>query len=327
MSQNKSSLLKVIIFNVIIIICFSVFWLELEKSIRASYLQLNLLIILNIIVPIIFLIVGSSVVTILALTEDTPRWVKWVTSLAIGIGAFLCSSPPNLFGFAAAFLIFLASFYLFARTKYEAEDHLHIKIFHLSQTAGMAQFILAIIVATTLLAVSVAAPKIRRGGIVLPESFFNTQSPIISLAISLSGNKQADFSFFSAFSEFASDLYHTKLGSHGNELNPKDSSSLDKTLEKELNKLNPADSAALSKLLKQNTEKQINDIFKNKSNIVLGIYGLVLFLLLLIFKFPLMMLYGLATTVLYLLLKSLGIICIEEQMVEAHLVFLNKPFK
>ena len=198
--------------------------------------------------------------------------------------------------------MFFGSWWFFERNKSETQDHLQMKLWHLSFSGGIATHLYIIIIVISLLAVGHAGPEIRQNGIILPPSWFEPSSPLINI---VNRFYQIDIEGLS---------------------NPKNKDRLTTTevnyLAKQLEVEYQENDQTLD-LFRKKIEITLNLALKGSANLILFLYGLTIFMVLSIITLPLKILYAFSLCLLFYILKSLNLIKVEEHVVDVQQPFYN----
>lgn len=303
MARTKPSII-ILVFLMFLATSFSGwFWYEISASINTSYLNPEIYLIKNLLLPIVPLVIGISFLTILSLAQDTPIWARWILALAISLPVFFVS-PPNFIAAFAVLVMFVSTLWIMERVKVETEDHLRIKIVHLAMAGGIPQFFTAIIIVISLLAVSNIAASIKAEGIQIPKVWIEKSAPLI---LKITGLSQPN----------------EKQNIAREKLTPKNQILEIEKISKDLGVLLETQDS-FSDVIEKFLEQKIESIFRGSTSAILVFYGLTIFLILSIIRLSVIISFSLILEIIYLTLKSIHLIRIEEQTVEAHLPFLGK---
>lgn len=300
------------------------FWFEISLSIKASYLNPEIYLLKNLLLPIVPLVIGLSFLTILSIMQDVPAWAKWVTSLAISLPIFFVSSPPNAIAAFGALVMLIGSLWTMEKIKVETEDHLRIKIIHLSMAGGIPQLFLAVIIAISLLTVASIAPIIKARGIQIPPEWVAKSTPFILKISGVDAKANEPLLSNKKIDEYINTLPIDQQSAARQELYS--TTNQQKQLEEVSTNLGVLVEAndTMADVLQKFIQQKIEGIFKGSTSTILIFYGLTIFLILSIIRLPILIIFSGILLVIYLILKNLHIIQIEEQTVEAHLPFLGK---
>lgn len=303
MARTKPS---IIILMILIFLAASFsgwFWYEIAVSLKTSYLNPEIYLIKNLFLPIVPLVIGISFLVILSLAQNTPLWVKWILALTISLPVFFVSLPNSLAAFAVL-IMFMSILWIMERIKVETEDHLRIKIVHLAMAGGISQFFTAVMIVISLLAVSNIAASIKTDGIQIPKVWIEKSAPFI---IKITGLNQLN----------------KKQNIAQENLTPKNQVLEIEKISKDLGVLLETKDS-FSDVIEKFLEQKIQSIFQGSTSAILVFYGLTIFLILSIIRLPVIIIFSLVLSIIYLTLKSIHLIQIKEQTVEAHLPFLGK---
>lgn len=290
------------------------FWFEISLSIKASFLNPEIYLLKNLLLPIVPLVIGLSFLTILSIMQDVPAWAKWATSLAISLPIFFISSPPNAIAALGALVMLIGSLWTMEKIRAETEDHLRIKIIHLSMAGGIPQLFLAVIIAISLLAVGNIAPAIKARGIQIPPEWVEKSTPFI---LKISGIDAKTNEYINTLPVDQQSTARQELYSTTNQQKQLEEVSTNLGVLVEAND-------TMTDVLQKFIQQKIESIFKGSTSTILIFYGLTIFLILSIIRLPILIIFSGILLVIYLILKNIHIIQIEEQTVEAHLPFLGK---
>lgn len=302
MEQPRLLNLKVLVLLIPVILSFFWFWIELNRALDVSIVDPQISQIILLLVPIIPLILGLIFLAMQGILQNSPLWSKWLTITLISLPIFFISFPPNFIAVTATLLMFFGSWWFFERNKSETEDHLQLKIWHLSFSGGIATHLYIIIMVISLLAVANAGPEIKRNGIILPPSWFEPGSPLINMV-----NKF-----------YQTDIEGLTNPKNKNQLTPTEINYLAKQL-----KVDYQQDDDFLDLFRKKIEITLNSILKGSANLILFLYGLTIFMVLSIVTLPLKIIYALSLCLIFSILKSLNFIKIQERAVDAQQPFYN----
>lgn len=300
------------------------FWFEISLSIKASFLNPEIYLLKNLLLPIVPLVIGLSFLTILSIMQDVPAWARWITSLAISLPIFLVSSPLNTTAALGALVMLIGSLWTMEKIRVETEDHLRIKIIHLSMAGGIPQLFLAVIIAISLLAVANIAPTIKAKGIQIPPEWIAKSTPFILKISGLDSQANEPLISDNKVNEYIKTLPADQQNAARQELlSSKNQTQQLEEVSSNLGVLVEANDT-MTDVLQKFLQQKIESIFKGSTSTILIFYGLTIFLILSIVRLPIMIIFAGILFVIYIILKNIHIIQIEEQTVEAHLPFLGK---
>ncbi|KKR30216.1 MAG: hypothetical protein UT63_C0104G0012 [Candidatus Gottesmanbacteria bacterium GW2011_GWC2_39_8] len=323
-ARSKPSLIYLLVLIILTTVFCGWFWFEISLSIKASFLNPEIYLLKNLLLPIVPLVIGLSFLTILSIMQDVPAWARWVTALTISLPIFFVSSPPNAIAALGALVMLIGSLWTMERIRVETEDHLRIKIIHLSMAGGIPQLFLAVIIAISLLAVASIAPTIKTKGIQIPPEWVAKSTPFILKISGIDTKANEPIVSNQKVDEYIKTLPTDQQNVARQEL--LNSKNQQKQLDEVSTNLGVLVEAGdtMTDVLQKFLQQKIESIFKGSTSTILIFYGLTIFLILSIIRLPIMIIFAGILLVIYLILKSIHVIQIEEQTVEAHLPFLGK---